>query len=497
MRSYPAPAREAHVRERCPSCDSARIEYEFRIGPAHVSRCGDCTLLFLRESVSPHPTPNADYAERVRERLAHLVRASGVTPRTVLAVLPGSASARVEGVDTIGAESLIERGAPDPPYDAAICVDALDRVSDPSLLLRRLHGALRPGAHASFSVPNAGSSSAHYAGTAWRGFRSGGSTFYSVDTLQSLLVRHGFRDPLIYTDGALRPGSLRVRTVAQMLRPLGLRGAAVQAQRSARLLDEEVTAVAVRGAVIDRPRLSVIVPVYNERATFRELMDRLIAKRIAGVDIEIIIVESNSTDGSRDDVLAYGAQPNVTIVLQDRPSGKGNAVRAGLARASGDIVLFQDADLEYEIEDYDDLIRPIRAYQRNFVIGSRHGRKGSAWKIRDFNDAPVLSQVFNLGHVVFLGLLNGIYGQSMDDPFSMFKVFRRDCTAGLRFECDRFDFDFEIVIKLLRKGYRPLEIPVNYHSRSIAEGKKVTMVRDPLTWLAALARFRTSPLYPG
>lgn len=83
----------------------------------------------------------------------------------------------------------------------------------------------------------------------------------------------------------------------------------------------------------------------------------------------------------------------------------------------------------------------------------------------------------------------------MDDPFSMFKVFRSDCIAGLTFECDRFDFDFEIVIKLLRKGYRPLEIPVNYHSRSIAEGKKVTMFRDPMTWLRALFRFRNSPLY--
>jgi glycosyltransferase involved in cell wall biosynthesis len=223
-------------------------------------------------------------------------------------------------------------------------------------------------------------------------------------------------------------------------------------------------------------------------------MDRLIAKEIDGVDIEIIVVESNSTDGSRDEVAAYAAHPRVTVVLQDHPAGKGNAVRAGLAIASGDIVLFQDADLEYEIDDYDDLVQPIRAFQRNFVIGSRHVR-GSAWKIRDFNDAPVLSQVFNLGHVAFLSMLNGIYGQSLADPFSMFKVFRRDCLAGLTFECNRFDFDFEIVIKLVRKGYKPFEIPVNYHSRSIKEGKKVTMVRDPLTWLRALARYRSSELY--
>jgi hypothetical protein len=77
----------------------------------------------------------------------------------------------------------------------------------------------------------------------------------------------------------------------------------------------------------------------------------------------------------------------------------------------------------------------------------------------------------------------------------MFKVFRRDCLYGLDFECDRFDFDFELTIKLLRKGYRPAELPVNYHARSFSEGKKVTILRDPLTWLRALARFRFSPLY--
>jgi hypothetical protein len=92
-------------------------------------------------------------------------------------------------------------------------------------------------------------------------------------------------------------------------------------------------------------------------------------------------------------------------------------------------------------------------------------------------------------------LFNRIYGQNLADPFSMFKVFRRDCLYGLDFECNRFDFDFEIAIKLIRKGYKPVEIPINYQSRSIAEGKKVTMVRDPLTWLRALLKFRTSPLY--
>jgi Glycosyl transferase family 2/Methyltransferase domain len=496
MPGYPATIDGVRVLDRCPACESAALEYEFRIDRGRVSRCTACTLLFLREQPAAAAAPQPPYGERITERIAHVVASARVTPRTVLAVVPSAAGERVEGADVVAAEELIARGAPDRAYDAAVCIDVLDRVPDPAAVLRRIRAALAPGAPASFTVPSVSSSAARYAGASWRGFRSGAAVFYSVDTLQSLLVREGFREAKFYTDGALRPGSLRVRTAARMLGAVGLRGPAVSAQRSVHLIDETMTAVAVRGEPIARPLLSVIVPVYNERATFRELMDRLIAKEIPGADVEIIVVESNSKDGSREEVQSYADHPRVTVVLQDRPNGKGNAVREGLTRARGDIVLFQDADLEYEIDDYDDLIRPIAAYQRNFVIGSRHAKKGSAWKMREFNGAPVLSQVFNFGHVLFLGLLNGLYGQSLDDPFSMFKVFRRDCLAGLVLECNRFDFDFEIVIKLLRKGYRPLEIPVNYHSRSIAEGKKVSMVRDPVTWLAALARYRTSPLYP-
>jgi glycosyltransferase involved in cell wall biosynthesis len=185
----------------------------------------------------------------------------------------------------------------------------------------------------------------------------------------------------------------------------------------------------------------------------------------------------------------------VRLILEDRPRGKGHAVRTGLAACTGDVVLFQDADLEYDVEDYDDLVAPLLAYRRNFVIGSRHTSNRAGWKIRQFNQASSLATIFNVGHVFFLGLFNFLYRQRLKDPFSMFKVFRRECLYGLSFECNRFDFDFEIVIKLLRKGYRPVELPVNYRARSPREGKKVSMVRDPLTWIRALVKFRTSPLY--
>ena len=171
---------------------------------------------------------------------------------------------------------------------------------------------------------------------------------------------------------------------------------------------------------------------------------------------------------------------------------KGHAVRTGLTHATGDFVLIQDADCEYDVNDYDALLAPLVANRQAFVLGSRHL---GDWKIRRFSDQTRMATFFNLGHWLFAGLLNILYRQKLKDPFTMYKVFRRDCLHGLRFESNRFDFDFELVIKLIRKGYLPKEIPVNYESRSFTEGKKVSPFRDPLTWLRALVKFRLAPLY--
>jgi glycosyltransferase involved in cell wall biosynthesis len=304
----------------------------------------------------------------------------------------------------------------------------------------------------------------------WAGFSVRNYFYFGVNTLQNLLLKAGFGEPLIYSDR--RSG-----------------------HRIGRTFDNRLTILTRPAAISHTPKLSVIVPVYNERTTFSQLIDLVLNKQIENVDIEVIIVESNSTDGTREDVLKCREHPRVKVILEDRPKGKGHAVRAGLQQATGDVILIQDADLEYDINEYEALIAPILAFEQNFVIGSRHKGLGGTWKIRKFSDSAGLSHFFNFGHLLFLTLFNRIYRQNLADPFSMFKVFRRDCLYGLEFECNRFDFDFEIAIKLIRKGYKPVEIPINYQSRSIAEGKKVTMIRDPLTWLRALLKFRSSPLY--
>jgi glycosyltransferase involved in cell wall biosynthesis len=238
--------------------------------------------------------------------------------------------------------------------------------------------------------------------------------------------------------------------------------------------------------------VSVVVPVYNEISTVRTALDALAAKRIDGYELQLIIVESNSTDGSREVVLSYGALPAVRILLEDTPRGKGHAVRAGLKVAAGDIVIIQDADLEYDLGDYEKLLSPIARGEQAFVLGSRHTK--GAWAMRKFTDQKLHAFMLNLAHWTFTAMINVSLGIWLNDPFTMYKVFRRDCIAGLTLECNRFDFDWELLIKLVRKGYRPIEIPVSYQSRSFKQGKKVSMIRDPLTWMAALIKYRFQPL---
>lgn len=240
-----------------------------------------------------------------------------------------------------------------------------------------------------------------------------------------------------------------------------------------------------------QPKLSVVVPVYNERATLKIALDALTAKRIAGWEMEIIIIESNSTDGSRAIVLGYESHPGVKILLEDRPRGKGHAVRAGLAQVTGDVVLIQDADLEYDLADYEKLLAPFNANTHAFVLGSRHS---DSLFIRKFDEQMLHAFVLNAGHWFFTALIDVSLGLALRDPFTMYKVFRRECLASLTFEANRFDFDWELLIKLVRKGHRPIEIPVKYASRSFNEGKKVSMFRDPPTWIWAWLKYRCQRL---
>ena len=246
-------------------------------------------------------------------------------------------------------------------------------------------------------------------------------------------------------------------------------------------------------------KVSIIIAVYNEARTLPTLLDRVWNQPLPDAAKEIIIVESNSTDGSRElleEFLARHADeasPRIQVIYQPGPKGKGHAIRQGFAIATGDILLIQDADLEYDIADYPDLLAPIIEERTAFVLGSRHmGPDG--WKIRKFAHGSLRSAIMNIGGILFHGFFNALFGSRLTDPTSMYKVFRADCLDGLKFSCDRFDFDYELLGKLIRAGFDPLEIPVSYKSRGFEDGKKIRIFRDPPNWIFAILKSRFTPL---
>jgi hypothetical protein len=507
----------------CPICESPELQYEFIVDRQPVCSCRQCQLLFLNPQPAPHTIDSAPGSGDTDQDRHQEMRTTNATAQLELLFdYAGQANGPllVIGTDPLleieafkkGLEVArltvieVENGAlpelPDEAFGACILYCALEKLTDPLGALLEIRRIMRHNAALMVICPTLDSRMAKLLWSRWWEFRKSNQFYYSSDTLQNLLIRAGFGDPKLFPDEAVVSVRYLLEKVATLPRTMSTRLLSVGLKflngfglhrRTFRMMHNRIVALARPVHRPSVPRLSVIVPAYNEISTFHAMMDQLLAKTIDGVDIEIILVESNSTDGTREAAKQYGEHSRVRLILEDRPLGKGHAVRAGLSAATGDVVLFQDADLEYDIEDYDALIEPILRYQKNFIIGSRHTRKG--WKIRQFSDSVGLSAFFNLGHLVFQTLLNVMYGQKLNDPFSMFKVFRRDCLYGLVLECNRFDFDFEIVIKLIRKGYQPIELPVNYRSRSLSEGKKVTMIRDPLTWIRALIKFRNSALY--
>ncbi len=393
-------------------------------------------------------------------------------------------------------------GLPGRSFDVCVLIDVIEHLRDPVSALESIHHVLKPGGVVFIQTPSRDSWPARLLKQRWMEFKSDHLFYFDQETIQHLLCKTGYHEVVlnpakkVLTIEYIRHHFERFRVLG--LTPLircgyHLTPRVLRPQRLT-LYAGGMTVMARTADLHHRRKLSVIVPVYNERGTFRRLMDSLIRKEIDGVDMDIVVVESNSTDGTREDVLQYQADPRVKIVLEERPRGKGHAVRTGLEHVEGDFVLIQDADLEYDLEDYDALLEPLRHFRKAFVLGSRHTPVGTG-KIREFERQPMLAAVLNLGHAVFAFLLNIMFGARLKDPFTMYKVFRRDCLYGLSFTCNRFDFDFELVVKLLRKGYKPLEIPVNYRSRSFADGKKISPFLDPLTWLWALIRLRFSPLY--
>jgi 2-polyprenyl-3-methyl-5-hydroxy-6-metoxy-1,4-benzoquinol methylase len=535
VRSKPArfpghPDAGRHTLTHCPLCRYEHFSYQFTQAGLPIVRCDGCRLLMRNPQPSDAEldaidgedaffgagaTPgqdkyDAEFARLEQAAAGYLDRVErylGWTPgdrrgRRLLDLGPGLGdllvAAQARGYDVAGVEysggsvaranarlggsvvreaTIETAGLEDGRFDVCILSGVIEHTRDPMRVLDHVWRVLKPGGAIFVATPSLDSWSARLLRDRWMEFKPEHLFFFDSATLESALVRAGFEH-------------VRIARGRKTLGPLR--------RRRRNVVASGIDVVARRAAAppIDRrrARVSVVMPVYNEKKTFTEVIDRLLPKQIANLDLEIVIVESNSTDGTRDDVRRLERHPRVKVLLQERARGKGNAVRAGLAEATGDFVLIQDADLEYDLDDYEMLLEPLRTFRRAFVLGIRHGRDGHTWKVRHFTDQVLLGKWMNLGHLLFTALFNIVYGQRLRDPFTMFKVFRRECISGLPLECNKFDFDWELAGKLVRCGYDPLEIPVNYESRSFAEGKKVTLVRDPITWLRACFKYRFSRL---
>ncbi len=240
-----------------------------------------------------------------------------------------------------------------------------------------------------------------------------------------------------------------------------------------------------------RRRLSIVLPVYNERATAAALLDRVLAVDLGGLERELIIVEGNSTDGTRELVRGYEGRPGVKVLYEDRPRGKGAAVRAGLALATGEFLLIQDGDLEYDPADAPRLLAPLLAGEADVVFGSRTLTSPQHWQFRRLHGPERLfGFLVNLGGVLFTGLFNLLYGTRLSDGATMYKLFRAADLKAMTLRSDGFDYDWEISAKLAKKGLRFAELPVFYKARSLAEGKKIRFWRDGWRVLVAILRYR-------
>jgi glycosyltransferase involved in cell wall biosynthesis len=220
----------------------------------------------------------------------------------------------------------------------------------------------------------------------------------------------------------------------------------------------------------------VIVPVFNEADYLRSVLDELLNMQFV-IPHEVIVVESNSTDGTREIAQRYEGRPGIQIIYEDRPRGKGSAVRRGLAAATGTVVLIQDADFEYDLGDYDAVLEPILQRRTSFVLGSRSLGLDD-WKVRRLASSRLKAFLMNFAQLLFARTFNFLFQQRVTDVNTMFKVFRRECIEGVDFAASGFNFDIELACMLVRNGYSPMEVPVNYVARGFDEGKKINFVSE-------------------
>jgi glycosyltransferase involved in cell wall biosynthesis len=236
--------------------------------------------------------------------------------------------------------------------------------------------------------------------------------------------------------------------------------------------------------------LSVVMPVYNELQTWRRSLARVEGVKLPGLARQIVLVDDCSTDGTREQLEALSrthrplsgspapGRIGYTVLFHERNQGKGGAVRTGFAAARGDIVVVQDADLEYDPDDFPRLLRPILEGRADVVFGSRFRGGRSGW---DYLSNYIANRLLTL-------LSNAVTGLRLTDMETCYKVFRREVLRRIRLEQDRFGVEPELTAKAAALGARICEVPIAYHGRTHAQGKKIGF-RDGLEAIWCIARY--------
>ena len=222
--------------------------------------------------------------------------------------------------------------------------------------------------------------------------------------------------------------------------------------------------------------LTVIIPAYDEVRTIREIIRRVIETGLAS---EIIVVDDGSTDGTRDILNELARQKKIKTVFHDRNMGKGSAVRSGLEQASGDLILIQDADLEYDPRDYPALLQPIQEDIADVVYGSR------------FLGGPRRPIFFwnMMANKILTLTTNILYNNILTDMETGYKLFKREVIEDIHIHAKRFDFEPEFTAKILKKKIRIYEVPIRFTPRYYEEGKKIKM-KDAFEAMWTLIKYR-------
>ena len=211
-------------------------------------------------------------------------------------------------------------------------------------------------------------------------------------------------------------------------------------------------------------KLSVLIPVYNERDTIRQCIDAVLKADTRNLELEVIISDNNSSDGTKE-ILSKIQDKQIKILYRDSNNGKGANIKNALANATGDLILFQDGDLEYSPKDFPDLIEPFFLYRADVVYGSRLTR-AKATSIVGFPNY--------IANLLVTFLTNVLYNKVFTDIATGYKVFKSDVIKNLKITSDGFEIEPEITAKISKKDIRIYEVGIKYYGRKYSEGKKIT-----------------------